>query len=90
MANKQLGQVIEGGFGRNPANNRDNYEVIEELEKWLERARERRIISIAICAIAEDGNVLTQYVPEKGPSDVFKLVGGVQHLLTRVQDNIER
>lgn len=76
--------VITGGKGGgNSRTENDNSIVVTELEKWVQRARERKVVSFVIGAVAADGSVLTQFSPAN-PDDIFKLHAAGMHAAMRV------
>lgn len=77
--------VIQGSFGESKQDAIDNAKCIAELEAWLQRAKDRKIVSFAIAAIAADGCALTQAVP-KVPSNVFALYGATHYVAERIRD----
>ena len=81
--------VVEGGFGRRPEDDEDNALIVSQLEEWLARAKDRKIIAFAIAAVTADDHVLTQFAPS-APRNVFTLFGAVNHIAQRVGDTIEK
>ena len=85
--------VIQGSFGQgreNKDDNADNAVVIAELEKWLERAKEKKAIAFAIVLMTEDDHVISQFVPAR-PRNAFTLLGSIHHLALRFwQERIEQ
>lgn len=72
-------KVVQGSFDIDE----ENALVIAELEKWLQRAKDRKIIAFSIAAIAADQCVLTQFSPSY-PKNAFALYGAACHAAQRV------